>query len=138
MNTGKILLSVVAGFCSLFVFILGAEPFEAPGNSVQEDLAGSIAVALYLAVCQFLVARNSGRGLRANWPTLAAMVAPLLAICLIMVDSSRFLILLAGCIGSLAGALAAHLGTAPASAHAVPNRQAAWRVVLRVGAGLYL
>jgi hypothetical protein len=33
-------------------------------NSVKEMLAGCIAVALYLAVCQFLVARNCALGVR--------------------------------------------------------------------------
>jgi hypothetical protein len=134
MSPGKILFSVVAGFFSPIVYIMGAEPFEVRGeNSVQEVLAGCIAVALYLAVCQFLAVRNSGSGFRANWPILAAMVAPLLAICLIMVGSDGFLILLAGCIGSLAGSVAGHLGPRTA-----PNRKAAWQVVLRAGAGLYL
>jgi len=133
MSTGKILLSVVLGFFSPIVFIIGAEPFEVRGeNSVQEVLAGCIAVALYLAVCQFMATRNSSGGLRANWPILAAMVAPLLAICLIMVSSDRFPMLLAGCIGCLAGSVAGHMGTPPTGG------QAAWRVILRAGAGLYL
>ena len=47
MSTGKILLSVVLGFFSLFVFIMGAEPFEVRGKtSIQEVLGGCIAVAL--------------------------------------------------------------------------------------------
>jgi hypothetical protein len=45
---------------------------------------------------------------------------------------------LAGCIGCLAGALAAHLGTAPGRARSSPESRAAWQVVLRAGAGLYL
>jgi hypothetical protein len=140
MSPGKILFSVVAGFFSPIVYILGAEPFEVRGeNSVQEVLAGCIAVALYLAVCQFLAARNSGSGFRANWPTLAAMVASLLAVCLIMVSSDGNVpILLAGLIGCLAGAAAAHRGTAPGRAPSSPESRAAWQVVLRAGAGLYL
>ena len=131
---GKIVLSVVLGLLSPLVYILGAEPFEVRGeNSVQEVLAGGVAVALYLAVCQFLATRNSSGGLRADWPILAAMVAPLLAVCLIMGSSDVGVpILLAGSIGCLAGAVAGHLGTRTA-----PNRQAAWQVVLRVGAALF-
>jgi hypothetical protein len=130
---GKIVLGLVVGLLSPLVFILGAEPFEAPGkNSVQEALAGSIAVALYLAVCQFLAVRNSSGGFRADWPILAAMAAPLVAISFIMEDSSRYLILLAGSIGCLAGAVAGHLRTPPTGG------QTAWRAVLRAGAGLYL
>jgi hypothetical protein len=132
---GKIVLSVVLGLLSPLVYILGAEPFEVRGeNSVQEVLAGGVAVALYLAVCQFLATRNSSGGLRADWPILAAMVAPLLAVCLIMGSSDVGVpILLAGSIGCLAGAVAGHLGTRTA-----PNRKAAWQVVLRAGAGLFL
>jgi hypothetical protein len=131
---GKIVLSVVLGLLSPLVFILGAEPFEVRGeNSVQEVLAGGIAVALYLAVCQFLAVRNSGGGFRADWPILAAMIAPLLAVCLIMGSSDVGVpMLLGGSIGCLAGSVAGHLGTRTA-----PNRQAAWQVVLRVGAALF-
>jgi hypothetical protein len=135
---GKIVLSVVLGLLSLFVFILGAEPFEVRGKtSVQEVLAGGVAVALYLAVCQFLATRNSSSGIRADWPILAAMMAPLLAVVL-LIDKGEVVtqgvpLLLAGCIGCLAGSVAGHLGTRTA-----PNRQAAWRVILRACAGLYL
>ena len=114
---------------------MGAEPFEVRGeNSVQEVLAGGVAVALYLAVCQFMATRNSSSGFRADWPILAAMVAPLLAVCLIMGSSDVGVpMLLAGSIGCLAGSVAGHMGTRTA-----PNRKAAWQVVLRVGAGLFL
>jgi hypothetical protein len=132
---GKIVLCVVLGLLSPLLYILGAEPFEVRGeNSVQEILAGGVAVALYLAVCQFLATRNSSGGLRADWPILAAMVAPLLAVCLIMGSSDVGVpMFLAGCVGCLAGAVAGHLGTRTA-----PNRKAAWQVVLRAGAGLFL
>jgi hypothetical protein len=136
---GKIVLSVVLGVLSPLVFIMGAEPFEARGEtSIQEILAGSIAVALYLAVCQFLATRNSSSGLRDDWPILAAMVAPPLAVVLLIFERDAVLtqgvpMLLAGCIGCLGGSVAGHLGTRTA-----PNRQAAWLVVLRAGAGLFL
>jgi hypothetical protein len=139
---GKIVLSVVLGLLSPLVFIMGAEPFEARGEtSVQEVLAGCIAVALYLAVCQFMATRNSSSGLRADGPVLAAMVAPLLAVVLFIaavekgdvVLAQGVPMLLAGSIGCLAGSVAGHLGTRTA-----PNRQAAWQVVLRAGAGLFL
>ena len=133
------MLSVVLGLLSPLVFIMGAEPFEARGEtSIQEILAGCIAVALYLAVCQFMATRNSSSGLRADWPILAAMMAPLLAVVLFIFERDAVLtqgvpMLLAGCIGCLAGSVAGHLGTRTA-----PNRQAALRVVLRAGAGLFL
>jgi hypothetical protein len=88
-----------------------------------------------------LATRNSSSGIRADWPILAAMVAPLLAVVLFIaavekgdvVLTQGVPMLLAGCIGCLAGSVAGHLGTRTA-----PNRQAAWRVVLRAGAGLFL
>jgi len=131
---GKIVLSVVLGVLSPLVFIMGAEPFEVRGeNSVQEVLAGGVAVALYLAVCQFMAVRNSSSGFRADWPILAAMAAPLAAVCLIMGSSEGGVpMLLAGSIGCLAGSVAGHMGTPPTGG------QAAWQVVLRAGAGLYL
>jgi hypothetical protein len=86
-------------------------------NSVKEMLAGCIAVALYLAVCQFLVARNCALGVRTEvavpegtnvdaiahrqykpskisvlfpaWPILVAMVAPLLAISFLMMATEK-------------------------------------------------
>ena len=139
---GKIVLCVVLGLLSPFVFIMGAEPFEVRGKtSIQEILAGCIAVALYLAVCQFMATRNSSSGLRDDWPLLAAMMAPLLAMVLLIaavekgdvVLAQGVPMLLAGSIGGLAGAVAGHLGTRTA-----PNHKAAWRVILRVGAGLFL
>jgi hypothetical protein len=69
------------------------------------------------------------------------MVAPLLAVVLFIaavekgdvVLAQGVPMLLAGSIGCLAGSVAGHLGTRTA-----PNRQAAWQVVLRAGAGLFL
>ena len=55
---GRIVISVVLGSLSVFVFAMGSGPFAVRGqNSVQESLAGSIAVALYLTVCQFSIAQ---------------------------------------------------------------------------------
>ena len=139
MNTGKIVLSVVLGVLSPLVFFMGAGHFEGGGgNLVGIVLAGSIAVALYFAVCQFMATRNSSGGLRDDWPILAAMVAPLLAVVLFILKGDVELtqgvpMVLAGSIGCLAGSVAGHLGTRTAA-----NGKAAWLVVLRAGAGLYL
>ena len=170
---GKIVISIVLGFLSPFALMIGAEPFEVHGrNSVKEVLAGCIAVALYLAVCQFLVARSSDPGLRADsaaargsggeaipfwqhrssrigvllpgWPILAAMIAPLLAVSFLMMATEKrgevlapgLPMMLAGCIGCLAGALAARRGRTPARARSAAS-QAAWPISLRVGAGMF-
>jgi len=144
---GMTVLSAILGLFSPIVFILGAAPFEGRGgNSLKEVLAGCVALALYLALCQFLVARSAGSagGTRAVWSSsFAAMIAPLavafLAIAVMEkpgVDLEQDVpMLLAGCSGCLAGALAARWAPGPASAHGV-TVLAACRIALRVNVGL--
>jgi hypothetical protein len=112
----KVLFSAGLGLLAPVAFILGAEPFEVPGqNSLKEILAGSVAVALYFAACQFWLARGSVRVHRINWPVLKAMIASLLAMCLlpILLEGGQSWLfaslpmLVSGCIGGLGGALLA-------------------------------
>jgi hypothetical protein len=113
------LISAGLGLLAPFVYILGAELFEVPGqNSIKEIVAGALAVALYCAACQFWLARMGSRGLRVNWPMLGAMVAPLLAVCLLVSLQggqawlySGLPILIPGCVGSFVGALLGARGT---------------------------
>lgn len=114
------LVAVGLGLLAPFVAILGAELFEVPGqNSIKEIVAGALAVALYCAACQFWLARMGSRGLRVNWPVLGAMVAPLLAVCLlaVAVEGGRtwlffgLPVLISGCVGSFVGALLGARGT---------------------------
>jgi hypothetical protein len=114
---GRILLSIVLGLFAPVVAFMAAAMVEVPGqNPIQEPVAGGIAVAIYLAICQFLVTPRGKRTLSANWPTMVAMGAPLVAVCLIALAKGRgFRGLLhdalppiaAGCIGIVAGAWAA-------------------------------
>jgi hypothetical protein len=77
---GRILLSIVLGLFAPLVAFMAAEMVEVPGqNPIQEPIAAGIAVAIYLAICQFLVTRREKRTLSANWPTMIALGAPLLA-----------------------------------------------------------
>jgi hypothetical protein len=127
--------------------MLGAEPFEARGgNSLKEVLAGCVAMALYLALCQFLVARSarSAGSTPAVWSSLfVAMIAPLVVAFLaiaIMEKSGVVLeqdvpMLFAGCTGCLAGALIARWAPDWPGAHA-ENVMAACRMALRVAGGL--
>ena len=71
-------LSAILGLFSPIVFIVGAIPFSVHGTApLKAVLAGSVAVALYLALCQFLVARNSAGRTRAVWSSsFVAMIAP--------------------------------------------------------------
>ena len=72
---GMTALSAILGLFSPLVFMLGAAPFEGGGgNSLKEVVAGSVAIALYLALCQFLVARSArseerrvGKECRSRW-----------------------------------------------------------------------
>lgn len=115
----KVLFSAGLGLLAPFVAILGAEPFEVHGqNSIKEIVAGSLAVALYCAACQFWVARMGSRGLRANRPALVAMGASLLAVCLLvsLQGGQTWLffglpVLILGCVGSFVGALLGARGT---------------------------
>jgi hypothetical protein len=109
----KIFGSLVLGMLSPFVFILGAEPFEVHGrNSILEILAGSVALALYLAACQFLVTRKVNGGLGARLPAAIAMAVPLFGSLVLMmavekratVISQGLPMLAAGCLGILTGA----------------------------------
>ena len=143
---GMTALSAILGLFSPIVFFLGAAPFEGGGgNSLKEVLAGSVAMALYLALCQFLVARSahSAGRTRAVWSSsLAAMIAPLPVVFLAIavmekpgVDLEQDVpMLFAGCSGCLAGALAARW--APDTGAHAENVMAACRIALRVAGGL--
>lgn len=144
---GMTVRSAILGLFSPLVFMLGAEPFEARGgNSLKEVLAGCVAMALYLALCQFLVARNARFEDRtlAVWSSVStAMIAPLavafLAIVVLekpgVVLAQGVPMLFAGCTGCLAGALIARWAPNWPGAHA-ENVMAACRIALRVAGGL--
>lgn len=144
---GMTVRSAILGLFSPLVFMLGAEPFEARGgNSLKEVLAGCVAMALYLALCQFLVARNARFEDRtlAVWSSVStAMIAPLavafLAIVVLekpgVVLAQGVPMLFAGCTGCLAGALIARWAPDWPGAHA-ENVMAACRIALRVAGGL--
>jgi hypothetical protein len=94
------------------VIVLGAEPFEAHGqNSPKVIVAGSLAIAIYAAACQFWVVRGIHRAPGpVNWPVLGAMVASLLVVTILMVLQEEVTwlnyglpVLIAGGVGGLAG-----------------------------------
>lgn len=56
------------------------EPFEVQGqNSFAEIMAGSVALACYLAICQFWIAPKDERSGKAKWPVVIVMAAPVVA-----------------------------------------------------------
>ena len=76
---GRVLLSILLGAFALLVLVGAAELLGAK-NPVLEIVLGSLAVALYLFLGEFLVAPRDGRGLGTKWPTMIAMGAALLGL----------------------------------------------------------
>lgn len=108
----RILMSIGLGLLTPFIAILGAEPFEVPGkNPLMERVGGGLAVALYCAACQFWLARRNAKAATSTWPSVAAMVLAIGAICLLVIvaeggQSWRFFavpVLVAGFIGAVVG-----------------------------------
>ena len=111
-RTSRFFQCVGLGLLAAFVFILGAEPFEVQGqNPVMERVGGSLAVAAYCAVCQFLFARRDAKIVVPSWRNVAAMVLGLAAASLFIVAVeggqqwrySAVPLLVAGCIGAVVG-----------------------------------
>lgn len=104
----RLVLSLLLGALALFVFILGAEPFNAPGqNSVGELVSAGLAVVVYCALAQFWLASRDRPGLRAKWPTLAAMIVPLFGWLPIMdhgFSATGATLVFSGGLGAFAGA----------------------------------
>jgi len=79
-RTLKFLLFIGLGGVSTLAFILGAEPFEVPGrNPIGERLGGSVAVAVFFAVSQFIFARRDAAAGTSSWPTVTGMLSGLAA-----------------------------------------------------------
>jgi len=160
----QIAVSILLGLFAFPAFFFG-EPFEAPGGrSLLPNVVGGLATGLYLAVCQFLVARHSGMevhvdsremplftgGLKSSgrishwisdWDLLVAMLAPLAVMCGLALllepevgSQQGPPFFLGGALGTVAGAMLARATTSPHSAQA---RAEAWRNLRRVGAALF-
>jgi len=68
------------GGLGALVFILGAEPFEVPGqNPIGERLGGAVAVAVFFAMCQFWLVRRDTAARRSSWSTVTSMLVGLVA-----------------------------------------------------------
>ena len=113
-STAKVGFSVVLGVIAVFVMFLAGAVTEVPGkNSIREIVTSCLVGALYFGFCQFWVAPRGSRGFGAKWPTLVAMILPLLCVLvLIFFVETRSLVsglpwLVSGCLGSLVGAMIA-------------------------------
>ena len=115
----QIAISFWLGFLALPAFFFGVLPFDVNGQPtpLKGIVSGFAAVALCLAVCQFLVARSSGSEVDAGdappsgWLLLLAMLAPVVGMfCLAWLldpqasETDRLPFMSAGIIGVLAGA----------------------------------
>ena len=111
----RTLLSCIIGFFSFFAWFIATALFEVPGrNSVQENVAGSIALTLYMVLGQFLLTRDSHADAAQDWRVRASMAAPLLVFAFLILAierHSQFLplvsMLVAGSVGVLLGGLLA-------------------------------
>jgi hypothetical protein len=113
-STAKVGISVVLGVTACLVFFVAGAVTEVPGeNSIREIVASCLVGALYLGFCQFWVAPRDSIGFRAKWPTLAAMILPLLCVVVLifLVEHGSLVAgapwLVSGCLGSLVGAMTA-------------------------------
>jgi hypothetical protein len=159
----QIVVSFLLGLFGFVTFFFG-EPFDVPGGTpLLPMLVGGLSTGLYLAVCQFLVARREGAevragaatllftgGLRASgrlsrlisdWDLLVAMLAPLAGISGVIVllepnagPQQAPPLFLGGALGAVAGAMLARATSTHCGAQ---SRAEAWRHLRRVGAGLF-
>jgi hypothetical protein len=112
-----VVVSAFLGMTSLLVSFVAASAFETRGGtSIREITAACVAAALYLAFCQFWVARRGDGGFLAKLPTLLASVAPLLLVLICEVNwAQRSAWLACGCMGSVLGAIIAQRATTTAT-----------------------
>jgi len=108
----KVFGSFVLGLTGLLVYFVAASAVEVPGtSSTREIIVGCLVGAPFLAFCQFWLASRDAPGFRPKWPTVIAMVAPLIAI-LPFIDRGAVVpqgipMVIMGALGILAGAFAA-------------------------------
>lgn len=141
----RTLLSCIIGLFSFFAWFLGGAFFEVPGgNSVQEMVAGCIALILYMVLGQFLLPRDPDADTAEDWRVRACMAAPLVLFALLILATERrstFLpqvsMLAAGCIGVLLGGLLARSLTRSAQAD-VECAAATSKLLGNAGAALYV
>jgi hypothetical protein len=112
----RVMISALLGLLAPVVFTLGAEPFEVIGRTSWLEISGGcMAVLLYLGLAQFLVSPKGQPGLGGKGPTMIAMlgaVAVTVATIAVLerIDtlvSQGIPLLLAGCLGTIAGAFGA-------------------------------
>ena len=105
-----VLVSIVPGFLTCLVAILGGQPFEVQGqnSAMQETLGACAAVLLFSTACQFWLTRMGGGGLLIGLLVMAGMFVTDLITYAHSVSGGIFHnwpVLVTGGIGSVAGIL---------------------------------
>ena len=110
----RIPLAVGLGLLSLFVFILGAEPFEGK-NDVMAVVSGSFLLAVYLGICAYWMLHKPGEDAASPREIVLSLLVPMVAeaiVVLIFEHAATFLaqgvpMLCAGTAGCFLGVWAA-------------------------------
>ena len=130
LNSGmiqRLILSFALGALSLFVLLLGAEPFDEPGPTpVVAYVSGGFVVLMYSLFAQFWVAPRGKPGLRGKVATLVAMMVAVVGwIALIERGQQTVLAVLIGACavgGTVGAALAGRAGCHAAEPAAADRR----------------
>src|SRR5436305_9435655 len=141
----RILLSSLIGIFSVYAWFVGGSFFEGHGgHPVEENVAGCIALILYIVLGQLLLPRDPTADTAEDWRVRASMAAPLVLFALLILSTeggTQFLPLLlmlaAGCTGVLLGGVLAPSLTRsahPESAHAAARS----KLLGNTGAALYV
>ena len=140
----RILLSILIGVFSAVAWFIGGSFFEGHGgHPVPENVAGCVALILYVVLGQFLLPRDPIADTAEDWRVRASMAAPLLLFVFLILTTeggNQFLPLVlmlgAGCTGVLLGGILAR--SLARSATADTARAAARSKLLgSTGAALY-
>ena len=108
----RILLSCLIGLFSVFAWFVGGSFFEGHGgHPVQENVAGCIALILYIVLGQVLLPRDPTADTAEDWRVRASMAAPLVLFAFLILSTeggdpispAGLDALAAGCTGVLLG-----------------------------------
>lgn len=111
----RILLSILIGVFSAVAWFIGGSFFEGHGgHPVRENVAGCVALILYVVLGQFLIPRDPTAPTAEDWRVRASMAAPLLLFVFLILTTEGgnqffplLLMLGAGCTGVLLGGILA-------------------------------
>jgi hypothetical protein len=115
LGVPRIVLACIIGFFSFFAWFGGGSFFQTPGlQSGWETIGGSVVLVLFLVLGQLVLPRDPVANAAEDWRVRACMAAPLLPFALLVLltegerqSASLAWMLIAGCVGVLAGGILA-------------------------------